>query len=70
MQRGCQLRIIIAREFAASDKIARVLNFKPKHTIEEAVHDLCVAFRAGKLRNTMSDDIYYNVRRMKNLRAA
>ncbi len=53
-----------------SDKIARVLGFKPRYTIEQAVRDLCTAFRAGKLRNSMSDDIYYNVRRMKNLRAA
>jgi hypothetical protein len=28
------------------------------------------AFRDGKLRDPMTDDIYYNVRRMKNLKAA
>ena len=32
-----------------SDKITRVLGFPPKHTIEEAVRDLCRAFREGKL---------------------
>jgi nucleoside-diphosphate-sugar epimerase len=53
-----------------SDKIRRLLGFAPKHTIEEAVRDLCRAFRHGRLMNSMSDDIYYNVRRMKNLRAA
>jgi nucleoside-diphosphate-sugar epimerase len=53
-----------------SDKVRRVLGFAPKHTIEEAVRDLCRAFRQGRLANSMSDDIYYNVRRMKNLRAA
>jgi nucleoside-diphosphate-sugar epimerase len=53
-----------------SDKVRRVLGFTPKHTIEEAVRDLCRAFRQGRLTNSMSDDIYYNVRRMKNLRAA
>jgi nucleoside-diphosphate-sugar epimerase len=53
-----------------SDKIRRVLGFAPSHTIEEAVRDLCHAFRAGHVANSMSDDIYYNVRRMKNLRAA
>lgn len=52
-----------------SDKITRVLGFKPKHTIEEAVQDLCRAFKDGKLPNSMTDDIYYNVRRMKNLKA-
>jgi nucleoside-diphosphate-sugar epimerase len=53
-----------------SDKIRRVLGFVPKHTIEEAVRELCKAFRDGRLPNSMTDDIYYNVRRMKNLRAA
>jgi len=53
-----------------SDKIRRVLGFAPRHSIEEAVRDLCRAFRQGRLENSMSDDIYYNVRRMKNLRAA
>lgn len=53
-----------------SDKIRRILGFAPKHSIEEAVRDLCRAFRDGRLPNSMTDDIYYNVRRMKNLRAA
>jgi nucleoside-diphosphate-sugar epimerase len=53
-----------------SDKIKRILGFTPKHTIEQAVRDLCRAFKDGKLRNSMTDDIYYNVRRMKNLKAA
>jgi nucleoside-diphosphate-sugar epimerase len=53
-----------------SDKIRRVLGFVPSHTIEEAIQDLCNAFRDGRLRNSMADDIFYNVRRMKNLRAA
>jgi nucleoside-diphosphate-sugar epimerase len=53
-----------------SDKITRVLGFKPKHTIEEAVRDLCNAFRAGKLPNSMADDRYYNVRTLKAMKAA
>jgi nucleoside-diphosphate-sugar epimerase len=53
-----------------SDKIRRVLGYAPKHTIEEAVGDLCAAFKRGKLPNSMADDIYFNVRRMKNLQAA
>jgi len=53
-----------------SDKIRRVLGFKPEHTIEDAVRSLCQAFREGKLPNSMDDDRYYNVRRMKNLAAA
>ncbi len=50
-----------------SDKIARVIGFKPKHSIEDAVRDLCKAFKAGKLPNSFDDDIYFNVKRMKRL---
>ena len=50
-----------------SDKIARVIGFTPKHTIEDAARDLCKAFKAGRLPASMTDDIYYNVRRMKRL---
>ncbi len=53
-----------------SDKIRRMLGFAPKRSIEDAVRDLCVAFRDGRLPNPMTDDIYYNVRRMKRLCAA
>src|SRR5262249_14005805 len=53
-----------------SDKIRRVLGYIPKHTIEQAVSDLCRAFKHRRFRNSMSDDIYFNVRRMKNLQAA
>jgi nucleoside-diphosphate-sugar epimerase len=53
-----------------SDKIRRVLGYIPKHTIEQAVNDLCRAFKDRRFRNSMSDDIYFNVRRMKNLQAA
>lgn len=53
-----------------SDKIARVLGFRPSHSIEEAVRDLCQAFRAGKLPNSMTDDWYFNVRRLKATKAA
>jgi nucleoside-diphosphate-sugar epimerase len=48
-----------------SDKIRRVLGFEPKHSIEDAVRDLCAAFRDGKLPNSFDDDRYYNVRTMK-----
>jgi len=50
-----------------SDKIARIIGFRPRHTIEDAVRDLCKAFKAGKLPASMSDDIYFNVKRMKRL---
>lgn len=53
-----------------SDKIRRVLGFAPKHTIEDAVRDLCRAFKVGLLPSPMTDDRYYNVRTLKALKAA
>lgn len=53
-----------------SDKIARALGYRPSHTIADAVRELCVAFKAGKLPHSMDDDRYFNVRRLKMLKAA
>jgi len=46
----------------SSQKIARELGWKPKRTIEDAIVDLCRAFQAGKLPNSMTDIRYYNVK--------
>ncbi len=48
-----------------SDKVRRVLDFAPKRSAEDAVRDLCRAFKEGKLPNSMDDDAYYNVRWMQ-----
>ena len=53
-----------------SDKIRRTLGFRPRHTIADAVRELCGAFREGRLPNSMHDDQYFNVRRLKRLKAA
>ena len=53
-----------------SDKITRMLGFSPKYNIEDAVRGLCKAFRNGDLPDSMDDDKYFNVRRMKALNAA
>ncbi len=53
-----------------SDKIFRVLGYRPKRTIADAVRELCAAFKAGKLPRSMDDDRYFNVRRLKMLKAA
>jgi nucleoside-diphosphate-sugar epimerase len=50
-----------------SDKVARVLGFRPKYSIEDAVRGLCKAFREGKISDSMTDDWYYNIRTMKKL---
>lgn len=46
----------------SSDKIKRELGWAPERTIEDAVGDLCRAFRAGRIRDSLTDARYYNVR--------
>lgn len=53
-----------------SNKIRRELGFEPQYTIEDAVRDLCLAFKRGALPNSMTDDRYFNVRTLKALKAA
>ncbi len=54
-----------------SDKIQHELGFKPHFFIEDAVRDLCRAFKRGDLPNSLTDDDrYFNVRTLKALRAA
>jgi nucleoside-diphosphate-sugar epimerase len=52
----------------SSEKIERVLGWKPKRSIEDAVVDLCRAFRVGKIPNPMSDIRYYNVKAVQAAR--
>lgn len=49
----------------SSEKIKRELGFKPKHTIQDAVIDLKAAFDAGKVKNPLDNDLYFNIKRMK-----
>lgn len=53
-----------------SDKIKQALGFEAKRSIEDAVRDLCTAFRQGLLPNSMDDDWYYNVRLMQETKVA
>ena len=52
-----------------SDKIKKILNFKPQHSVEDAIRDLCKAFQNGLLPNSLTDDIYFNVKTMKKIEA-
>jgi len=52
-----------------SDKIYRVLGFKPRRSIEDAVEDLCNAFKNGKLPNSFENDCYFNVKQLKKINA-
>jgi nucleoside-diphosphate-sugar epimerase len=51
----------------SSKKILQKLGWAPKRTIEDAVRDLCRAFKAGKLPNSMTDPKYINVTTVKSL---
>jgi nucleoside-diphosphate-sugar epimerase len=52
-----------------SDKVFRVLGYRPKRTIEDAVRDLARAFRNHLLNDSFENDWYYNVRTMKRIGA-
>ena len=51
----------------SSKKIAAKLNWSPIRTIEDAVRDLCCAFQGGKFPDSMTNEGYVNVRRVKSL---
>ena len=53
-----------------SDKIFNELGFKPKYSIEDAVRDLCTQYKLGNIKDSMNDDIYFNVKRIKNLKVS
>ncbi|PWU09354.1 MAG: UDP-glucose 4-epimerase, partial [Verrucomicrobia bacterium] len=50
-----------------SDKITKVLGWRPKRTIEDAVRDLCKAFKREEFPDSLSNDKYSNVKTIKGL---
>jgi nucleoside-diphosphate-sugar epimerase len=52
----------------SSQKIRRELGFVPGHTVEDAIVDLKRAFDGAKVPNAMTDDRYYNIKRMQAYR--
>ena len=46
----------------SSEKIKRMLGWTPERSLEDAVVDLCRAFKAGKIPNSMTDIRYFNVK--------
>jgi len=52
----------------SSKKIQAELGFKAKYTIEDAVKDICQAFDENLLPNSLEDEIYFNIKRMNNLK--
>jgi nucleoside-diphosphate-sugar epimerase len=51
----------------SSKKIKKILNFQPSKTISEAIADLKTAFQKGLLPNSLTDEKYFNIKRMNNL---
>ena len=52
-----------------SDKILKKLGFAPKLSVGDAVNGLCDAFEKNLLPLSLEDDIYYNLKTMKNINA-
>jgi nucleoside-diphosphate-sugar epimerase len=51
----------------SSRKIEAKLGYRPRRTLQDAVHDLCSAFKKGLCPGSMTDDRYVNVRTVKSL---
>lgn len=51
----------------SSRKIAQELGFRPQKTVEDAVRDLLAAFKDNRLRRTLDDPRYYNIKTMQAL---
>lgn len=49
------------------EKIKKQLRWKPKRTVEDAIVDLINAFKKGKLPNSLTDPIYFNIKRLKEI---
>ena len=52
----------------SSEKIKKDLGFSARRTVSDAIVDLAQAFNTGKVPNAMTDDRYYNIKRMQALK--
>ena len=48
-------------------KIEKILNFKPKRSIEDAIKDLIIAFEKKKFVDPLNNSLYYNIATMKKV---
>jgi len=49
----------------SSDKILKVLGFKPENTLKDAVEDVKKAFEDNRLKDPLNNDYYYNIKMMQ-----
>jgi nucleoside-diphosphate-sugar epimerase len=52
----------------SSERIRRDLGFAAKRSLEDAVRDLQNAFKKNLIPNSMTDDRYYNIKRMQRIK--
>jgi nucleoside-diphosphate-sugar epimerase len=52
----------------SSSKIQKQLDFSPKFGVEDAIRDLKLAFEKKLLPNSLSDDVYFNIKRMEKIK--
>lgn len=52
----------------SSRKIGAELGWYPQKTIEDAVRDLLAAFKDGRLKDTMTDERYFNIKTMQSVK--
>jgi len=52
----------------SSKKIKKILDFDPEFTIKNAVNDLRIAFEKNLLPNSLTDEKYFNIKRMQSIR--
>ena len=54
----------------SSQKISKVLGFVPSHTIKDAIVDMKEALESGLLPDSLTDDKYFNIKRMQSEKLA
>ena len=52
----------------SSKKIFNRINFKPLYSIENAISDLCIAFKKGMLPKSFDDPRYFNIKTMQKIK--
>ena len=51
----------------SSEKIKNDIGFVATHSLEDAVRDLKKAFDAGAIPDSLTNDLYFNVKRMQRI---
>jgi nucleoside-diphosphate-sugar epimerase len=51
----------------SSERIRQDLGFTPRRSVEDAITDLKAAFASGKVPDSMTDERYYNIKRMQSI---